>query len=133
MLARIALAAAALALTGWSAYGLRTEQRLDAGRLINLAASRDRVDPALVRSTLQSLDDVARVRTGAEPYLQAAGIAGKSGDDRRAERYLRAALRREPESFVAWRGLAALLARRDPEGARRAAARARALNPLAHR
>jgi Flp pilus assembly protein TadD len=63
---------------------------------------------------------------GSEALVATAGALRTAGDDAAAARLAREAARREPESFSAWRALAAVGDREEAERARR---RALELNP----
>ena len=109
-LAIVVLAAAAIVLLG---SRLRDHDRCDAAR----AAVAQHVGE--LTSSCRDPDVIA----GASVVLRAGGKADQG------LRLARESVRREPESFVGWVALGLALRDRDPDGARRALARAKALNP----
>jgi Flp pilus assembly protein TadD len=89
-----------------------------AGRGVQSAAGGAALAPAL-RANCHDADELAG---GAASLL----VAGRRAD---ALALAREATRRAPDVFAGWVALEAALRRADPAGARRAEARARALNP----
>ena len=95
----------------------------DARRALFAAALRGAVPPAAqVRALLSDCHDVDDLSAGSVSVLLA-------GDRRDALAIAREATRRGPDVFSAWAALEAVQRRADPAAARRAEARARALNP----
>lgn len=90
-------------------------------------AQRAAADPGRAAGALR-----AHCRGGDELASGAAALVAR-GHPGLARALAVAATRREPENARAWLGLAFALRRTDPEGARRAQARATALNPYAAR
>ena len=84
-----------------------------------MAARSLAADARTVRADCHDVDDLS---AGAVSLL----VAGRSAD---ALALAREATRRGPDVFSAWAALEAAERRADPAAARRAAARARALNP----
>jgi hypothetical protein len=109
-LAIVVLAAAAIALLG---SRLRDHDRCETARAA--------VAQHLARLTSSCRDP--DVIAGASVVLRAGGKADQGLS------LARESVRREPQSFVGWVALGLALADRDPAGARRALARAKALNP----
>jgi len=70
---------------------------------------------------------------GSARLVDAGGVLYQQHEPERAARVLREAVDREPDSFSAWAGLAAVLAGSAPAAADAAAARARSLNPYYRR
>ena len=95
----------------------------DARRTLFAAGVRGAAPPAAqVRALRSDCHDVDDLSAGAVSVLLA-------GDQRRALSLAREATRRGPDVFSAWAALEAAQRRADPAAARRAEARARALNP----
>jgi hypothetical protein len=95
----------------------------DARRALFAAALRGGAAPAAqVRALRSDCHDVDDLSAGAVSVLLA-------GDRRDAVAIAREATRRGPDVFSAWAALEAVQRRADPAAARRAEARARALNP----
>ena len=109
-LAIVAVAAAAIVLLG---LRLRDHNRCETARVA--------VAQHLAQLTSSCRDP--DVIAGASVVLRAGGKADHG------LRLARESVRREPESFVGWVALGLALRDRDPDGARRALARAKALNP----
>ena len=89
-------------------------------------ALKDRVPAAELDATIDSIEDDC---DGSSRLIDSAGVLFQEGQPAEAERLLREAVEREPESFSAWAGLASVLARGDRAGSAEAAARAKRLNP----
>jgi predicted Zn-dependent protease len=89
-------------------------------------ALKDRVPAAELDATLDSIEDDCH---GSSRLIDSAGVLFQEDQPGRAERMLREAVDREPESFSAWAGLASVLAGGDRAGSAEAAARAKRLNP----
>jgi hypothetical protein len=106
----VALAAAAIVLLG---SRLRDHDRCD--------AARGAVPPHAA----------ALIASCRDPDLIAGASAALVGSGAREQglRLARESVRREPKSFVGWVAMGFALRDRDPAGARRALARAKALNP----
>jgi predicted Zn-dependent protease len=91
-----------------------------------LFALRDRAPAGELDATLDAIEGDC---DGSSRLVDAAGVLFQEGHPDRAARLLRTAVRREPDNFSAWAGLASALARSDRAGSASAAARAKRLNP----
>ena len=128
---RIALAGLALAVAIFLALELSAETRLQAGRGAVFVAGEKPLAPGARRQVLADLHAGERLHPGTDAILTEALVELRAGHAATAERLARRALGREPRNWEAWRALSATLQGRDDPASRRAAARARALNPLA--
>jgi Tetratricopeptide repeat len=131
VIARIALALAALAIAGFLAAELHYENRLDAGQKAAFAAGLHAVPRAQRPAVLADLRAGERLHPGTEALLGEALVKLRAGQPAAAEPLARRAVDREPRNWEAWRGLAATLAGRDDAAASRAIGRLRELNPRA--
>jgi predicted Zn-dependent protease len=127
VLLRATLVVVALVACLWLAAGLRSA-RLQAEADKRLPAAR--VDDALVRHKRDLLDDARRLNPDPRPDISEAQLLLFIHRDREAVRLLEDVVRREPENFEAWRGLAQATLRVDPERSREALRRSQELNPL---
>jgi hypothetical protein len=128
---RIALAGLALAVAVFLALELSAETRLQAGRSAAFVAGEHPLAPGPRSQVLADLRAGERLHPGTDALLSEALVELRAGHARAGERLARRAVAREPRNWEAWRALSAALEGRDDRGARRAAARAHALNPLA--
>jgi hypothetical protein len=128
---RIALAGLALAVAVFLVIELHAETRLQAGRSAAFAAGGRPLAPARGRQVLDDLKAGERLHPGTDALLTEALVELRAGQAGVAEALARRAIGREPRNWEAWRALSAALEGRNAAGARRAAARARGLNPLA--
>jgi hypothetical protein len=128
---RIVLAALALAVAAFLALELRSETRLQAGRSAAYVAGARSLAAGKRPRVLADLRAGESLHPGTDALLAEALVELRAGHAAAAERPARRAVRREPRNWEAWRALGAALEGRDDAGARRAAARARQLNPLA--
>jgi hypothetical protein len=126
---RIALAGLALVVAAFLALELYADRRVQSGREPAFAAGDRALPPAERRQVLADLRAGGRFRPGTDAILTRALVQLRAGRTADAERLARQALAREPRNHEAWSALAASLGDRDPAASRRAARRARELNP----
>jgi Flp pilus assembly protein TadD len=126
---RIALAVVALAVAALLTLELYADKRVEAGRGPAFEARGRALPPKLAEQVLADLRAGGRFRPGTDALLTEALVELRAGRAGEAERDARRALEREPRNHQAWSALGASLSRRDPPAARRAARRARELNP----
>jgi hypothetical protein len=124
-IARVALFVTALAAVVVIAGFERSEDRCTDSVKSMFVALRDAAAATRLDATI---DDVETDCDGSARLVDSAGVLFQEGHADRAAMLLREAVDREPESFSAWAGLAAVLAREDPAAAADAAARAKQLN-----
>jgi Flp pilus assembly protein TadD len=127
LLARLALAAAAVAIIALHATELRGYDACNAARrqVIGAAAAGDRARQADATAGVQ-----AHCR-GAAAIISVAAVLHREGRDREAQRLARQAADEEPQNATAWNALAVTAdGAGDAVTARRAARRAVALSPL---
>ena len=125
--ARIVLVAAALAASLMLVDWQREEERCTDDTKQLFFVLRDKAPAAQIDETLRSAIDNCQ---GGSRLVGPAVILFNNGERRRAELLIREVLEREPDSFSPWAGLAVIVRRSDPAESRRAAERARELNPL---
>ena len=125
LVARVVLVLAALGailvLAGWQ----RSEDACTDSVKAMFFALRDDAPDARLDETIDSIEADC---DGTSRLVDAGAVLFQQDEPERAARVLRTAVDREPDSFSAWAGLAAVLRRADPGAAADAAARARALN-----
>ena len=127
MLLRAALLVVALAACAWLGAGLRaTRLQAEADRRVPAA----QIDREEVRRKRELLDDARFLNPDTAPLIREAQLLLFVDGDREAVRLLEEVVRREPESYEAWRGLAQATLELDPARARQAAREAAELNPL---
>lgn len=129
VIARIALAVAALCVAVFLALELEAETRLQAGR--SQAYAQRSPSPEVRTRALADLRSGEALHPGTDASLAMSLLELRAGQGRAAERLARRALAREPNNWEAWKALAASLQGRDDAAAGRAVRRARLLNPLA--
>ena len=128
MVARSVLLLVALAAAGWlaSSYpGARDEARADEIR----PGPDGRLTPAQIATAIDLLTTAQRARPDSTLRPRLSGMHLSAGRPERAAALVRELTEREPENVTAWTVLALALAETDPEGARRAQERQRALAP----
>ena len=133
MVARAALAAAALAICVCLVAGLRAARlQADGERPIASRGSElTGIEPAELDHRLDVLRDARRFNPDPTPEIREAQLLVVAHRDRQAVRLLQDVVDREPENYEAWLGLRQAAFRADPRLARQATREALRLNPLA--
>ena len=128
MVARAALAAAALAICACLVAGLRAARlQADGERPIGSGA----IGLAELDHRLGALEDARRFNPDPTPEIREAQLLVVAHRDREAVRVVQDVVEREPENYEAWLGLRQAAFRVDPRLSRRATQEALLLNPLA--
>ena len=135
MVARAALAAAALAICVCLVAGLRAARlQADGERPIASQGSElTGIEPAELDHRLDVLRDARRFNPDPTPEIREAQLLVVAHRDHQAVRLLQDVVEREPENYEAWLGLRQAAFRTDPRLARQATNEALRLNPLARR
>ena len=123
MLARLLLIALAAVVVVVLSARLDDHTSCQDARSAIFAAVAAEAGPRAVQQHVATVEERCR---GSDGLVAAAGALRTLGDHERALTLAREAARREPESFAAWRAVAALARGREAREARR---RGRALNP----
>lgn len=135
MVARAALAAAALAISVCLVAGLRAARLQAHGERPVFAGGTELtgIEPAELDDRLDALRDARRFNPDPTPEIREAQLLVVAHRDREAIRLLQDVVEGEPENYEAWLGLRQAAIRADPRLARQATREALELNPLARR
>lgn len=130
MLARVAMAVAALAVAAFMALEIAPARHLARARQLVAKAQAGRLSPAARERLVRQLDDAASLRPGSDALQYAAGFELLAGHRQAALRYARRGARREPRNTSALIVYGYAQARAgDVPGAERTFERVQRLNP----
>jgi hypothetical protein len=135
VVARVALATAALAICACLVAGLRAARLQAEGErpVFGGGTELTGIEPAELEDRLDALRDARRFNPDPTPEIREGQLLVVAHRDREAVRLLQDVLEREPKNYEAWLGLRQAAIRADPQLAREATREALALNPLARR
>jgi predicted Zn-dependent protease len=128
MVARVAVVAVAVLALAWLGVNLRGYDRFESGQRLALAPN---ATDASARQAAQLLEDARFLNPDTRPMIaRGALLVGRGGAGVKEGRaLLEEAVRKEPDSVLAWAVLASATRRLDPQRSRQARARALELSP----